>query len=391
MTGSVVVFGATGFTGELVARALVRRGASPVLAGRNPERLASLSAQLGGLETRTGDVNRPDTVYELVEAGDVVVSTVGPFVRRGRPAVDAAVRAGATYLDSTGEPPFVREVLGRDGDRAAQTGALLLPAFGYDYVPGNLAGALALRAAGEAASRLTVAYFVTGRSGLGALSGGTLASVVGLAGQPSFAFRCGRLVTERPASRVGRVPVRGRSASGVSVGGTEHVGLPRLYAGLCEVEVLLGWAGRASRAAQLATQVVQGLDRPLRRFAPGVADGLVTGLAYAAGRWQGPDAGNRSRAGTLVVAVAADEGGRPLARAEVTGPEPYTLTGELLAWAALESTGRTAPHGRPAAGALTPVEAFGLDRLAEGCESLGLVTTSVRERAEARASRDPRW
>jgi signal transduction histidine kinase len=67
----------------------------------------------------------------------------GPFLARGEPAVRAAVDAGATYLDATGEPPFVRRVFEEHGPRAVGRCALI-PAFGYDFVPGNLAGALAL-------------------------------------------------------------------------------------------------------------------------------------------------------------------------------------------------------------------------------------------------------
>jgi len=87
-------------------------------------------------------------IGELIGAGDVLVSTAGPFLKVGRSAVEAAVDAGAIYLDSSGEPPFIRQVFAEYGPRAERTGAVLLTAFGYDYVPGNLAGALALEARG---------------------------------------------------------------------------------------------------------------------------------------------------------------------------------------------------------------------------------------------------
>jgi short subunit dehydrogenase-like uncharacterized protein len=79
----------------------------------------------------------------------VLASTAGPFVKFGRAAVAAAVDAGAIYLNSSGEPPFIRQVFEEFGPRAEQAGAVLLPAFGYDYVPGNLAGGLALQAPGS--------------------------------------------------------------------------------------------------------------------------------------------------------------------------------------------------------------------------------------------------
>jgi short subunit dehydrogenase-like uncharacterized protein len=154
MPGQIVVFGATGYTGEGTARALVASGAKPVLAARSAERLARLADELGGLETRVADVTRPETVRALIQDRDVLVSTVGPFLRWGTPAIEAAIDAGAVYIDSTGEPTFIRRVFEYYGPRARGTGASLLTAFGYDWVPGNLAGALALTEAGEQATRL---------------------------------------------------------------------------------------------------------------------------------------------------------------------------------------------------------------------------------------------
>src|SRR5215210_6369376 len=140
MPARIVLFGATGYTGRLTAERLVAQGERPVLAGRSPTRVAELAERLGGLEWRQADVARPQSVAALVRAGDVLVTTVGPFTRWGEPALRAAIAAGAVYLDSTGEPAFVRRVF--EEHRAA--GATLMPAMGYDFVPGALAGALAL-------------------------------------------------------------------------------------------------------------------------------------------------------------------------------------------------------------------------------------------------------
>src|ERR671937_2181339 len=197
MPERIVVFGATGYTGDLTARALVARGAQPVLAARNAARVEALAAELGGLEWALADVERPDSVRALVERGDVLVSTVGPFTRWGQPAVQAAVEAGAHYLDSTGEGAFIREVFERHGPAAQAAGCGLMPAFGFDWVPGNLAGALALRDAGEAATRVEIGYFSPG-TGADGMSGGTRASAAGVALSRGFAWHGGRLVDERP-------------------------------------------------------------------------------------------------------------------------------------------------------------------------------------------------
>src|SRR3954449_13400631 len=143
----IVLFGATGYTGRLVAEAMLRASVRPVLAGRSASSLDALASSLGGgFETAVADVAEPASVRALVGAGDVLVSTVGPFARWGEPAVRAAVEAGAHYLDSTGETGFIRRVFEELGRSASEVA--LLTAMAFDWVPGNLAGGLALAEAG---------------------------------------------------------------------------------------------------------------------------------------------------------------------------------------------------------------------------------------------------
>src|SRR4051794_10962576 len=137
MSPRIVLFGATGYTGDLTARALVARGAKPLLAARNAERLERLAAELGGVDTQVADVSDPASVEHLVNRGDVLISTVGPFVKWGAPAVEAALGKGAHYFDSTGEGTFIRRVFEEWGPRARSGGVGLPTAFGYDWVPGN--------------------------------------------------------------------------------------------------------------------------------------------------------------------------------------------------------------------------------------------------------------
>jgi short subunit dehydrogenase-like uncharacterized protein len=95
---------------------MVVSGARPVLAGRDRGRLDAVAARLsqesGGpeLETAIAGTEGPAPLRQLLNAGDVLVSTAGPFVKIGRAAAAAAVDAGAVYLDSIGEPSFIRQV-----------------------------------------------------------------------------------------------------------------------------------------------------------------------------------------------------------------------------------------------------------------------------------------
>jgi short subunit dehydrogenase-like uncharacterized protein len=361
MAGRIVVFGATGYTGRLTAEALVARGAKPVLAARNVDRLRALGDELGGLEIAIADVSRPESVSDLVERGDVLVTTVGPFSRWGDPAAEAAVRAGAHYLDSTGEPAFIRKVFEEYGSRADANSSAMVTAFGYDWVPGNLAGALALREAGEAATRVEIAYYNTGRAGM---SGGTRASAAGVAIEPAFAWRDGALQTERGAKRFKAFQVKGRELPAVSVGSSEHFSLPRLHPRLREVDVYLGWFGPASRPLQAFSAAVA-----TATVVPGVRSALG-GLTERAvkGSTGGPSAEERARSGSYVAATAHDGSGRTLSEVRVGGVNGYTFTGAILAWGAETA----AAGGLKGKGALGPVEAFGLDELEAGCREAGI-------------------
>src|SRR5262245_56448951 len=204
----IVLFGASGYTGGRAAAAMVARGLRPVLLGRDDDKLAVLAERLGGLETAYADVADRTSLYEVIRPDDVLVSTVGPFHKMGWVAIRAAVDAGAIYLDSTGEPPFIRSVHEWFGPEAEGTGAALLTAFGHDYVPGVLAGALALRDAGPAAARVDVGYFVSGRGRL--FSRGTLYSLLGIALEPGYAYRSGAMRDEPAGSHLRRFGVDGR-------------------------------------------------------------------------------------------------------------------------------------------------------------------------------------
>lgn len=364
MPARIVLFGATGYTGRLTAAALREAGAKPVLAARNARTLAVLAEELGGgLETAVADVADPSSVRALVGPGDVLVSTVGPFARWGAPAVEAAIDAGCAYIDSTGEPPFIRRVFEEWGPRAAAAGAPLLTALGYDWAPGNLAGALALDEAGAAARRVEVGYFLTG-SGMGGMSGGTRASTVGVMLEPGFAFRGGRVVAEPPGRHVARFDVRGREREAVSVGSSEHFTLPALSPALTDVEVYLGWFGKLSRPMQIGSigLAAIGKVRPLKSGLTGIARRLVSGSTG------GPGEAERAAGGSYVLARAYDGAGERLAEVHLSGVDGYTFTANFLAWAAICAR----DGGITGSGALGPAAAFGIERFEQGVAAAGI-------------------
>ena len=363
MAARIVLFGATGYTGRLTAEAMVERGLEPVLAARTQSKLDELAAELGGgLETRTADVSDPPSVAALVEHGDVLVTTVGPFAKWGQPAAAAATTKHAHYLDSTGEPQFIREVFERYGPVAENAGIGMLTAMGYDWVPGNLAGALALDRAGDLATRVDVGYFITGSGARP--SGGTQASLVGAIVAPAYGFRGGRLQTERGAKRVRSFKVGSKDLAGISVGSSEHFTLPRVASRLRDVNTYLGWFGPASRPMQVFSACTSvGMKVPgVEKLWSAAADRFVQGSSG------GPDAEARAKSGSAIVAIAYDASGRELTRVQLRGVDGYTFTGRMLAWAAE----RAASGGLKATGALGPVDGFGLEELTAGVAEAGI-------------------
>ena len=293
----------------------------------------------------------------------MLVSTVGPFHKMGWVAVRAAVDAGAIYLDSTGEPPFIRSVNEWFGPEAEGTGAALLTGFGHDYVPGVLAGALALRDAGPAAERVDVGYFITGRGRL--FSRGTLYSLLGIALEPGYAFRDGGLRDEPPGPACGPSPStagRGRASASAGASSSPCRGSRRSCG---TVDVYLGWFGSASRLVHAASGVTALVGRVrTARTAAWIAADYATRRVPAA-----PAEDALAGASVHVVAEVFDAAGALLARTRLRAPEAYALTAELLAWGA----GRAAEHGVEGVGALDAVSAFGLDEVVKGAAEAGIV------------------
>jgi short subunit dehydrogenase-like uncharacterized protein len=364
MAGRIVLFGATGYTGDLTARAMVRRGVRPVLAGRNADRLRALADELGGLDTLVADVKRPESVRALVERGDVLLTTVGPFTYWGEPAVRAAVAAGAHYLDAAGEPKFIRDVFERHGPAAEAAGCALVPASGYDWIPGNLAAAIALGEAGDDAASVEIGYFAPGRGGATSVSAGTRATLTATALEPAFAWRAGRLATVPSGSRWRTFELPSGRAEAISVGSTEHFTLPRLRPGLRDVGVYIGWMRAASRPSQALM-----LGTSLATTVPGVKAGLL-GVAeiVARGASGGPGPEARAHTRSLVVAEVRDRSGAPLGEVRLEGINPYELSAGLLAWGAQAA----AEGGLQGTGALGPVEAWGLEVLEAAAAEAGM-------------------
>ena len=319
MTARIVLFGATGYSGRLTAERLVAHGERPC--SQAARRRASPRWRSGsGLDWRTADAPAPGVALRARRTGDVLVTTVGPFARWGDAAVRAAIAAPAVYLDSTGEPAFIRRVAEELGPPAARAGATLMPAMGFDYVPGALAATLALAEAGEDAERVDIGYFTLG-AGPGMMSRGTAVSLVGAALEPDV-----RVPRRRAADRAGgraraRLPrARPRPDGAVDRRGRAPVAARR-PPGLREVNVYAGDAGPAAHAAQAASALTAVATR-----VPGVRTALRLGAEQLAGLLPAPAPGTTPGARSWIAAVASDGAGRALAEVSLGGANPYAFT-----------------------------------------------------------------
>jgi short subunit dehydrogenase-like uncharacterized protein len=358
MADRIVVFGATGYTGRLIAERLVEAGVRPVLAGRSGDRLSALALELGGLNWERADAMRQNTVLDLVGPGDVLISTVGPFMKWGGPALRAACDAGCVYLDTTGEPEHIRRVFEEFSAPAARSGASLLTAMGYDFAPGVLAGGLAAAVGGAEVARVDVGYYALGE-GLTSFSAGTRESLVGATLGDSHAFRDGLVRRVRPAERVRSFVVAGRSREAISVGGSEHYALPAAFPGLREVNVYLGWFGPLARPFQAGSFFGSFVTR-----VPGARFAMRTVGERAVSFVDGPAPGTTSGGRSWIAAAGYDAAGRQLSEVNLAGVDAYAFTASFVAWAAQQEVAGT--------GALGPIEAFDLERLEAGARLAGL-------------------
>jgi short subunit dehydrogenase-like uncharacterized protein len=360
MPRRIVLLGATGYTGRLVAQALVRNRARPVLAGRSSQNLAALGVQLGkGLDTAVVDVRRPESLAELLKPGDILVSTVGPFEMLGRPVVEAAIQGQAIYLDSCSEPAVLRSVYEEVAPAAEAAGVALIPGAGFEFVAGNLAAWLALGSAGNLATGVEVGYFLSGRARTSSV--GARASAGAAALSPHFTWRNGHLIEVRAGEEIRRFPVNGTARAGIAVGALEHLAIPRMLPAIREISVYVG-GPRSERVAKVGSRLATTASR---------LPGVPAAVRWASGlprTKEGPDETERASVSGFVTATAHDAAGRELRRVRLGHVNPYTFTGNFLAWAAMRAAG----HGVAGVGAIGPVEAFGLGPLVEGCVAAGI-------------------
>ena len=148
----VVIYGASGYTGRLVAEAMRHYQIPFIAAGRNGPRVEEAMKLVPGIETaeyEVAEVNHDlESLVELFSGAEVVCNTVGPMWYYAPLVVEACARAGAHYLDSTGEATFVDEVGQQFGDQFAAAGKVLSPSTAYMFTVLEIAAHIVLETPG---------------------------------------------------------------------------------------------------------------------------------------------------------------------------------------------------------------------------------------------------
>lgn len=336
-----MIYGATGFTGKLVAAEAVKRGHRPLLAGRNPEKLARLAADLDldYVDFTLDDVN---VVAEHIADMDIVYHAAGPFIYTAEPMIKACLATKTHYLDITGEIHMLERTFSYD-ETARKIGIALISGAGFDVVPTNcLAKYVADQVPGAHKLEIVIAA-------ISHISAGTAKSGIEMAHMPGKIRRDGILV-DYPIGVGGRkmkMPLGDIFVLPIPWGDLDTAyratGIPNITTYFQMPEAMISLARMGAPIMQWIFQ--SGIMRK-------GASALMNVLAY------GPSDQLRETGRSFIWARAEDEEGQ-VAEAWIETLEAYQFTAET-AVLAVESIAENQPVG-----ALPPALAFGTDFVLE--------------------------
>lgn len=332
-----MIYGANGYTGELIAREAQRRGLKPILAGRSRDKLEPLARELG-LDVRSFALDDAAAAARGLDGVGLVLHCAGPFSATAAPMMDACLAARAHYLDITGEIAVFELAQTLDA-RAKAAGIAICPGVGFDVIPTDCVAA-ALKAAMPDATHLTLGF--DSRSGFS--PGTAKTSVEGLA-QGGKVRRDGRIVSTPLAYRVRRIDFGDGEKLAMTIPWGD-VSTAFHSTGIPNIEVFIPGSPGMIKGAQRANHL---------RWLLGI--GWVQNLIkHRIGkRVRGPDAATRERLPTHVWGeVSNARGEKKTARIRTANGYSLTVTGSL---AVVEHLLAQPPQG----GAYTPSKLVGAD------------------------------
>ena len=325
---SWMLYGANGYTGELIAREAVLRGQRPILAGRNREKVQALANELG-LQWRAFDLAKPE-----LEGVRLVLHCAGPFSHTSAPMVRACLESRVHYLDITGEIAVFESIFRRDAE-AKERGIVLLPGVGFDVVPTDCHAA-ALHAKLPDATELWLAF----RSGAG-VSRGTLKTMLEGAGLGSAIRKDGRITRVPQAWDAREIPFPSRPRYAMTIPWGD-ISTAYRTTGIPNIRVYSAASPKSVRMLRRARPFMPVLRlKPIQRL-----------LSVYANRRTGPSLEERTRAKTELWGRVVNAKGDEVTMTKVVD-EGYTFTVKS-SLAAVERVLSSTLKG-----ALTPALAFG--------------------------------
>lgn len=341
----VIIYGATGYTGQLVVEECRAQAMRPILAGRNAAGVRAL-AERHGLEWRAASLDEAPALDRTLDGATVVIHCAGPFARTSRPMADACLRNRVHYLDITGEIA-VFEALAARGAEARAAGVMLLPGAGFDVVPTDCLAAHLKRRL-PSATALALAF----HGGIG-LSRGTATTMAENAGGPGAVRRGGRIVPVPPAWRTRCIDFEDKVRLAATIPWGD-VSTAFHSTGIPDIEVYVAMPPSTVRLLRLSRWMA-----PLLRT-PWVRRRLVSAIRRRA---SGPSPEERARATASLWGEARDASGTTVV-SRLRTPDGYTLTAKTAVLAA-----RLVEAGGAVPGFQTPSRAFGADFILQvpGC------------------------
>ncbi|MBN3879575.1 saccharopine dehydrogenase NADP-binding domain-containing protein [Nostoc sp. JL23] len=342
MTSRVLLYGATGYAGKLIAESAKNNGLELILAGRNQSSLAAVANELS-LDFRVFGLDAPQAIARSLEDIIAVINCSGPFSKTSKPLVDACLQTKTHYLDIAGEVPEFQALQARDAE-AKNAGIMLLPGVGFGVVPTDCVAAY-LKQKLAVATRLILIYET-----VGGVSQGTANTVLPTLHHIGVVREAGKLIPSRPASKRRKIdfgygpvtavtnPWRADIITAFQTTGIPNIEVYTVFPNpvrfLMELSQYLGWLFNSSLFQSALASLIKTLPT-------------------------GPTAAERAKGQVRVIGIAEDETGQQVT-AKLLGPEAYDFTA-LAAVAVIKRV----IQGEVKVGFQTPASVYGADFVLE--------------------------
>ena len=333
-----IIYGANGYTGQLITRYAVEQGLKPILAGRNADNIRTLAVE-HNLEYRAFGLDDPGEMDRAMSDVSLVLHAAGPFIYTAKPMIAACLRNGVHYLDITGEIA-VFELASRYDSRGRDKDIVIMPGVGFDVVPTDCI-AVYLRQKMPDATHLKLGFGSVG----GSVSRGTAMTMIEGLGAGSAERKDGRIIKVPMAKKTMNLEVDGKPYLMMSIPWGD-VSTAFHSTGIPNIETYTAVSASALRFARLQKYLGALLRKKwVKQYFRNKVDK----------RPPGPSDGRRSRAHSFVYGEATNVKGDRVA-ALLHAPEGYTLTAitsVMIAQAVL--------NGEVESGFQTPAKALGSD------------------------------